>query len=124
MSQANQWINFCLDMFDPQRDHDALSGSTTCPPEPGVDEQPATEDPAYIANCQADVRSMSKGPVVWGTQLLTHSEKWGLIWRADFWKPERKNQGDPIRVACWKNDKGETGMTISGCKHKKLAELG
>jgi hypothetical protein len=63
---------------------------------------------------------MVNGAVVWEDQLLTRSPKWGLIWRADFWEPKRNNQDFPSRVTCWKNDSGETGMTVSAGQYGKL----
>ncbi len=95
-----------------------------CPPEPSPDEQPAAEDPEFLTRCRADVVAMSGGSVVWGDQLLTRSPRWGLVWRADFRDPTLTNPLYPSRVACWKNDAGESGMTISGLQHDKLTLKG
>jgi hypothetical protein len=117
---ASQWIKYWNDIFASNPDAAKNAEASFCPPEPSADEQPAAEDPEFLANCRADVISMSNGPVVWEDQLLTHSPKWGLVWRADFRDPKRNNQDYPSRVTCWKNDNGEFGMTVSGYQHNKL----
>ena len=120
LEQAFQWIKYWNDFFASNPEAAKNAEASCCPPEPGPDERPAADNPEFLANCRADVVSMSNGPVVWQDQLLTRSPKWGLVWRADFWDPKSNNQLYPCRVACWKNDSGELGMTVSGCQHGKL----
>jgi hypothetical protein len=121
LQDASQWINYWNDIFSKNPDAEKNAELAFCPPEPSPEEQPAAEDPTFLASCRADVVSMSGGPVVWGDQLLTHSPKWGLIWRADFWNPKVPDQLHPSRITCWKNDDGELGTTVSGGQHAKLA---
>jgi hypothetical protein len=120
LDQAAQWIDYWNDIFASNPEAAKNAELSFCPPEPSSDEQPAAEDPEFLANCRADVISMMNGPVVWEGQLLTRSPKWGLVWRADFWDPKNSAQLYPSRITCWKNDKGELGMTVSGCQHDKL----
>jgi hypothetical protein len=120
LQNASQWIDHWNDFFSANPDAAKSAEAFFCPPEPSSEEQPAAEDPAFLANCHADVASMSGGPVVWGDQLLTRSPKWGLIWRADFWNPRLPDQLYPSRITCWKNDDGELGTTFSGGQHPKL----
>jgi hypothetical protein len=118
--RASQWISYWKDIFGSNPDAVENAESSFCPPEPSADEQPADDDAGFAASCRADVVSMAKGPVVWEGQLLTYSPKWGLVWRADFWERDRNNQDFPSRVACWKHENGESGMTLSGCQYSKL----
>jgi hypothetical protein len=121
IQRADEWIKQCTDFFAANPDAMKYAESCMCPPEPSPDEQSAANDPDFIASCHADVAKVSKGPVVIDGQLLTRSPTFGLVWRADVWNSERKDQLSPLRVACWKKDNGELGMTISGQAHPKLA---
>jgi hypothetical protein len=95
--------------------------SSICPPEPEDGENMASDEPDFVSHCQAEVVAMADGPVVWTDQLLTHSQKWGLIWRADYWEHNQENEDDPTRVVCFRRSDGVFGMTISGCQHGKLS---
>jgi hypothetical protein len=118
--QADQWIEFWKETIASNPAAAQDMEDAVCPPEPAPDERAAPEDPAFLAQCHADVVSMCKGPVVWVSQLTTRSPKWGLVWRADFWGPKGQQALWPQRVACWKSDGGQLGMTISGAQHTKL----
>jgi hypothetical protein len=123
LASASEWIKCWSDIFTANPGAAESVESAFCPPEPSLDEQPTAGDPEFLASCRADVVAMSGGAVTWEDQLVTRSPRWGLVWRADFWDPNISNQLYPSRVACWKNDAGESGMTVSALQHDKLALL-
>jgi hypothetical protein len=122
---ADLWNKYWLDFYDKiralQKPGDPPLESYFNPPEcPAEDEQPAAEDPELAAKGREDVRGMSNGPVVWEAELFTHSEKWGLIWRADFWDPRRRHQDHPARIVRWRIDGGGLGTVVSLRENEKL----
>lgn len=90
------------------------------PDSPGVDEQLADGNPEFAEACRADMRKITPGLIEWGTELFTRSARWGLIWRADFYEPQRKILIPPTRVVRWTTGDGGIGTLVSGGKNGKL----
>jgi hypothetical protein len=124
LTTASEWIKYWTDIFTSNLGAAESAESAFCPPEPSPDEQPVAGDPEFLSKCRADVVAMCGGAVVWEDQLVTRSPTWGLVWRADYWDPSLSNPLYPSRVACWKNDAGESGMTVSALQHDKLTLKG
>jgi len=120
LTSAYEWIQYWTDLFSANPGAAESAEAASCPPAPSPDEQSAVGDPAFLSKCRSDVAAMSGGSVVWEDQLVTRSPRWGLVWRADYWDPSISHPLYPIRVACWENDAGESGMTVSALQHDKL----
>jgi hypothetical protein len=90
------------------------------PGSPGDDEQLVDGNPEFAEAGRADMKNITKGRIEWGTEMFTHSKRWGLIWRADFSEPERKIQIPPTRVVRWMTDDGGIGTLVSCGKNEKL----
>jgi len=123
VQRAHLWIQFWLNFFDQVRANQKPGAepieSYFGPPASPENELPAAEDAEFGAGCRADMAAMTNGDIKWETQLFTRSERWGLIWRADFWRPQR-DQLHPTRVVCWKTDEGRLGTVLSHRENKKL----
>ena len=85
----------------------------SCPPAAPENEKHANPDSAFAAARRAEIEAICKGPVRWEMELFTHSQKFGLIWRGDFWELKRQRQRYPTRVVCWNTDDGGLGTFIS-----------
>jgi hypothetical protein len=71
---------------------------------PGGDEVALPADLAFEADCKAAVaESIEKFEWRFDNALLTRSDKWGLVWRADF--TISGNRAETIyinRLTCWR----------------------
>ena len=118
------WTKYWLDFFDRIRAGQNPGAppieSYFQPPESPEGERPAVADPAFAADCRANIFAMTKGSVVWEAELFTYNERWGLVWRADFRQSNRKAQLYPTRVVYWRTDQGGPGTIISNRQNKKL----
>lgn len=80
---------------------------------PNEDEVVLAADPSFETECMAAISDAARE---WrfGSSLLTTSDKWGLVWRADFTAPPVSASADFInRVTCWRSAE-ETGKDLSG----------
>jgi hypothetical protein len=46
-------------------------------------------------------------------QAVTHSKRWGLVFRADFIVENRHHEGLVDRLVCWHDEKGKIVVNIS-----------
>lgn len=82
---------------------------------PAADEQPTPENTAFAEECVAGLQDL---PMIkeWvlGKQLVTHSDTWGEIWRADF--EFRNRSWAPLvnRLLCFRKPDGKAAYAIAG----------
>jgi len=73
-------------------------------------ERDAPENPAFVEDCLASLDGLKKlGAIEVGSRLLTESEKWGLVFRADFTVNHTSNGNLIDRLICWKQMDGHIG---------------
>ena len=68
------------------------------PPMVPQDETPVADDAAFLSDCRVQLGDTSGWTM--GNTLLTNTDQWGLIWRADFTDHET-TPGNLSRVVCW-----------------------
>ena len=80
--------------------------------------------PSFVASCMAritpDVEKFS-----WriGNSILTQSDQWGLVWRADFQTKAESEQSRYVnRVVCWRRP-GETDVAAAFAFGQKVERL-
>jgi hypothetical protein len=73
-----------------------------------------------VRACRADVRPLTKGRIRWDAEVVTESEKCGLIWRADFSEPDHEPPISPSRVMRWWNDEGSYSLFVRVGRHEPL----
>jgi hypothetical protein len=74
------------------------------PPVQPVSETTLPDDPSFVEECLSSLRNnpVAKG---WefGPSILTRSEKWGMVWRADVKIPDSDFAPQLVnRVICWR----------------------
>ena len=75
-----------------------------------IDETIAEDDPAFISACLAHfAEAAESGAWRLAKSVLTQSDKWGLVWRADFQTPSETATSGCKRVMCWRPP-GEEGV--------------
>jgi hypothetical protein len=92
------------------------------PPESPEGERSAPPDEELAGACRADMIAMTKGHIRWEAERFSYNERWGVVWRADFWHTDR-NQFCPTRVVRWRTDLGGPGTILSNRENKRLASM-
>jgi hypothetical protein len=84
------------------------------PPLEPADERELAGNDAFLASCQAalDDISITKGWTL-GPQRLTHSDRWGPVWRVDFEFPDTSLKPLINRIICWQTEKGDIALTFA-----------
>jgi len=75
-------------------------GPVESPPLEPTQERAIEGHPEFTAECKARSQYNPAGEWEWGEQLLTQSDQWGLVWRADFKTPSTSDKY-VNRVVCW-----------------------
>lgn len=91
----------------------------TAPPlpplEPASDERPTPENTAFAAESVAALQDL---PMIddWilGKQLVTHSDTWGYIWRADYEFRDKSWAPAVNRLVCFRKPDGKIPRIIAG----------
>jgi hypothetical protein len=69
------------------------------------------EDKEFEQLCFAAVPDIKERGLIVGATSLTLSERWGLVFRLDYFLPEIADGGPVNRVVCWRDNDG-TVMTL------------
>ena len=79
-----------------------------------VGETAIAEDRTFEQKCLSRVEQVAPGDR-WrlGTPLLTKSDKWGLIWRADFTIAGVDISPLVNRIVCWQSPSGDVSINIA-----------
>ena len=121
---AALWTKYWLDFFDRIRAGQKPGAppleSFFQPPESPEGELQAAADPEFAAECRANIVAMTNGGVEWGAELFSHNERWGLVWRADFWQSSQHRHLNPTRVVHWRTDQGGPGTLLSNRETNRL----
>ena len=84
------------------------------PPISPTDEGPAPNDPSFVEMCLANSADvLAAGRWQLRAQLLTQSETWGTIWRADFTMPDGNVSPAVNRLVCWRGPGGKFTVMIA-----------
>jgi hypothetical protein len=77
--------------------------------EPEPNETVVPEAAAFLDACQRMIAyRVDKGGWILGDSTLTHSDRWGLVWRVDFTrKRDLPDQSSDNRLICWGTPDGE-----------------
>lgn len=102
------YINYIWD--DPVRDDNPYMDAPPEDPPEGPPLVPTGESEIgghadFVAECRETARVLPENEWEWGAQLLTQSDKWGIVWRADF---TVAGMNPPLinRVVCWRKPNG------------------
>jgi hypothetical protein len=84
------------------------------------DEQVVTADnPEFVTKCLSLIDKFLSGknwPL--NRTMVTRSEKWGLVWRADFTIPDLDSSHSTNRFVCWELPDGNMAIEIAiGQRH-------
>ncbi len=91
------------------------------PLDPGA--EPRLPGHAFDAECVALCQELlSEGEQLCGQHIVTQTEKWGLVWRADYQRPGPEFPNRVNRVVCWKSPAGEFCIEFAGLQ--QIAPLG
>jgi hypothetical protein len=84
------------------------------PPLQPLTERRTLDDTAFAAECIAELRKLeaTKGWRI-GTQVVTRSEPWGLVWRADFEMGSGPTSPLINRAICWKHADGHVALVFA-----------
>jgi hypothetical protein len=86
----------------------AAKNADGAPPLAPEGEKIAQNDPDFATACLARVHYLAPtGQWKLGEPLLTHNDKWGLVWRVDFKYPHDDLAPLINRVICWRTDDGK-----------------
>lgn len=88
---------------------------TPVPPvEPATNEQPMPGNTAFAAECMAGLNNFPPvGDWTLGTQLVTHSNTWGDVWRADFEIGGKSLAPLINRIVCWRKADGTIPIMVA-----------
>lgn len=101
----------------------AAKNPSESPPLSPEGEKIVQGDPSFVAACQERIRYLaSTGLWKLGKPLLTHSDKWGLVWRVDFEYPHDDLAPLINRAICWRTDDG-TGVNSEIAIGQQVAPL-
>lgn len=82
--------------------------------EPATSEQRASENIAFAAECMAGLNNFPpSGDWKLGTQLVTHSDTWGDVWRADFEIGAKSLAPLINRIVCWRKADGTIPVMVA-----------
>lgn len=91
------------------------------PMDPGA--EPRLTEPAFDAECVAFCEKLlSEGQQLCSERIMTHTEKWGLVWRADYLDPQSRLHGRVSRLICWKSPTG--ALRFLDAMLQEIAPLG
>ncbi|MDP1966692.1 MAG: hypothetical protein Q8K93_31380 [Reyranella sp.] len=82
--------------------------------EPAINEQLAPENTAFAAECMAGLNNFPPfGDWKLGVQLVTHSDTWGDVWRADFEIGGKSLAPLINRIVCWRKADGTIPIMVA-----------
>lgn len=82
--------------------------------EPATNEQLAPENTAFAAECVAGLNNFPPfGDWKLGAQLVTHSDTWGNVWRADFEIGGKSLAPLINRIVCWRKADGTIPIMVA-----------
>ena len=85
---------------------DELDFPQELPPTEPTNERVVQGEDAFAAECMALARGMIKGDDKLGTPVITQSDRWGLVWRADFEVAGKDYSPRVNRMICWRTPDG------------------
>jgi hypothetical protein len=84
----------------------------------------APSETAFVEECKARISDDAKKfGWIFGNSIVTRSDKWGLIWRVDFFLPgDEKRRGLINRIICWRaaNEEGISAAFAFGHNFKRF----
>lgn len=89
-------------------------GEHSSPPvAPAADERP-DDDSAFVAECRASFRTLpSSERWTLTAELLTHDDRWGRIWRADFELDDQSFEPLVNRLVIWRHTDGTLPVVVA-----------
>ena len=83
------------------------------PMSPAAEETPAVDAQGFVSECLELSKKMehSLGPFTLARQVITQSERWGTVWRADY---EGRWPSDPFvnRLVIWRQPNGTPAIIV------------
>lgn len=89
-------------------------GSFEAPPTDPATEEVTVDDESFVEECDTVVGEfLPRDSARLGAGLLTKTERWGLVWRADFTRLDSDLSPLINRIVCWRTDDGKIAACVA-----------